>query len=119
MWLLECTLSALGLLNQLSLRPQVYKCYAPVKVYSHSSQSINLNSNNHTSKKMAKDMSDSASKWSMVTLDTIIKYLMFSKERQACLAQSRPTPKAVDSDELRAERLKEQEEIFEYLCTSG
>ncbi|KAF2396269.1 hypothetical protein EJ06DRAFT_534005 [Trichodelitschia bisporula] len=89
MWLLECTLSALGLLNQL-----------------HSSQSINLNSNNHTSKKWQRTY-------------TIIKYLMSSKERQARLTHSRPTPKAVDSDELRAERLREQEEIFDYLCTSG
>ncbi|KAF2400565.1 hypothetical protein EJ06DRAFT_529691 [Trichodelitschia bisporula] len=88
MWLLECTLSALGLLNQLSLRPQVYKYYATVK-------------------------------WPMVALDTIIKYLMSSKERQACLTQSHPTPKAVDSDELRAERLKEQEEILDYLWTRG
>ncbi|KAF2397934.1 hypothetical protein EJ06DRAFT_532921 [Trichodelitschia bisporula] len=68
---------------------------------------------------MAKDMSDSASKWSMVALDTIIKYLMSTKERQERLAQSRPTPKAVDSDELRAERLKEQEEILDYLWTRG
>ncbi|KAF2396072.1 hypothetical protein EJ06DRAFT_534488 [Trichodelitschia bisporula] len=84
MWLLQCTLFDLGLLNQLSLRPQVYKCYAPVKVY-----------------------------------NMIIKYLNSSKERQSRLTQSRPTPKAVDSDELRAERLKEQEEIFEYLWTRG
>ncbi|KAF2400147.1 hypothetical protein EJ06DRAFT_530143 [Trichodelitschia bisporula] len=87
MWLLECTLSAFGPLNQLSLRPQEYKCYAPVKVYSHSSQSINLNLNNHTSRK-----------W-----------------QRTCLIP----PPSGPCDELRAERLKEQEEIFEYLCTSG
>ncbi|KAF2404825.1 hypothetical protein EJ06DRAFT_526879 [Trichodelitschia bisporula] len=119
MWLLECTQSDLGLLNQLSLRPQVYKCYAPVKVYSNSSQSINLNSNNHTSKKWQRTCLIPPPGGPWVALDTIIKYLNSSKERQSRLTQSHPTPKAVDSDELRAERLKEQEEIFEYLCTSG
>ncbi|KAF2399730.1 hypothetical protein EJ06DRAFT_530537 [Trichodelitschia bisporula] len=64
-------------------------------------------------------MADSASKWSMVALDTIIKYLTSSKERQSRLTQLRLTPKAVDSDELRAERLKEQEEILDYLWTRG